>query len=270
MSKFAVPFRKDFKFFQDNPELNIHYKPKIKELDTFISNYSSYRINFIFNEEFDVDRDLPILLALKEKYKDMRLAAALPKYTEELESLLSSNQLPHYYQELIGDWDRFRGFLTLDVTDIFITGELCFSLYNVSDLAIEAQKSLRCYCNICQTSWPKLPSSKTFFIRPEDIPLYENYINVFEFYFSPEEKIHSNKLNILYKIYHQEQKWRGNLAEIISGFNESINNAYIIPKFGERRINCDKRCLHSYSSCHICDRIIELAESLKDHQIVIS
>ena len=124
-------------------------------------------------------------------------------------------RLPHYYNEYISSWDRFVGFLSLNVSDIFITEELAFEIKNVSNLAKKHHKSLRAFCNICQSSWSDSLSLKTFFIRPEDLDLYTNYIDTFEFYITNKDY---QKINTLYEIYTKDKKWFGLLNEIISDY----------------------------------------------------
>ena len=41
---------------------------------------------------------------------------------------------------------------------------------------------IRTFCNICQKSWQETNPLQTFFIRPEDISLYEGYIDTIEFF----------------------------------------------------------------------------------------
>lgn len=129
-------------------------------------------------------------------------------YTPELEQVLSNKQIPHYYQNFVNTLDEFEGFLSLDVTDIFITEELAFSALFLSQKAKEKNKSLRVFCNICQSSWKGTPSLKTFFIRPEDIDLYANFFDTFEFFYRDQN---ANEVNTFYEIYAKDKKWFGRL-----------------------------------------------------------
>jgi hypothetical protein len=181
---------------------------------------------------------------------------------------LHETGLPHYYKELITDWDKFNGFLSLDVTDIFIAENLAFSVKFASSAAKKNGKALRSFCNICETSWNKTPSLKTFFIRPEDIDLYNEYIDTFEFY---TDSISAARLNALYEIYTKDKYWFGKLSELITGYVGEEDSRFIIPRFGTVRLNCEKRCMKGVQpTCKICDRIIELSKTLKDKEIMIA
>lgn len=263
---FAVPFMRGFNHLDDNTvQLNINYKPEIKELDDFISMYQSHRINFIMRDFTKLDYD--IFQALKEKYPDSNIVLCLPFYNKELESFLSTNGVPHYYNEIITNWDKFNGFLSLAVTDIFIGEELAFSAKILSSIAKKMEKSLRIFCNVCQSSWDATPSIKTFFIRPEDIDLYEDIIDTVEFYIGDTDVV---KLNTIYDIYTKDKKWFGKLNEIIVGYEGDEDSRFIIPRFGEKRLNCEKVCVKGNQSvCRICDRIVELSQTLQDKGIFI-
>lgn len=176
--------------------------------------------------------------------------------------------MPHYYNEFVTDWDKFQGFLHLNVTDIFIAENLAFDLKNLSINAKKYNKSLRSFCNICESSWDDTPSLKTFFIRPNDITLYKKYIDTFEFY---EDENSIAKINTLYKIYTKDNKWFGKLNEIIVGYEGEEDNRFIISNFGEKRLNCKKRCMCGIEpNCHICDRIVELSKTLKDKNLFVT
>ena len=76
---FAIPFFKAFQYLQDeNLQLNINYKPKIKELLDFVEIYGTHRINLIFQDFKTLQTDIEIILALKEKYPDSKLVVAAP------------------------------------------------------------------------------------------------------------------------------------------------------------------------------------------------
>lgn len=262
---FAIPFMRNFKYFEEDVQLNINYVPKIKQLDNFIKTYGTHRINIIVQQEYETA--IETISTLSKANPNVNLVAAFPMYTKDLELKCHEAGLPHYYNQLVGNIDMFFGFLSLDVTDIFITGEICFNLPEISMLAQQHNKSLRCYCDVCQSNWADLPAIKTFFIRPEDIPLYSEYIDTFEFYHTKGKN--SNWLNTIYFIYAKTHKWSGELKEIIPSFKDNIPNNYLLPKFGEKRIDCKKKCLYSPDKCHICDRIVEVGDSLKSRNIVI-
>lgn len=264
---FAVPFVRGFKYLdQENVQYNIKYKPKIKELDNFLSVYGSHRINLMISE-IDPQNDFKILNALKEKYPDTKLVLCISTYKKEIEQILNENNFLHYYNELVTSWDKFHGFLKLNVTDIFVAEDLCFSCEALSYNAKEKNIELRVYCNVCQSSWNETPSLKTFFIRPEDISLYAKYIDTFEFYAN---ELDTTRINTLYQIYAKDQEWHGNLKDLIIGYEGEEDSQFLIPRFGEKRLNCNKKCNKNIPPhCFLCDRIAELGKLFKDNDILI-
>ena len=264
---FAIPFFKNFKYPNQDIQWNINYKPKIKQLDNFITEYGTHRINLIITD-FEYNRDCQIVTALRNKFTDVEIVMCLPLYEKELEEYLNKQKLPHYYNEFITDWDSFQGFLHLNVTDIFIGGSLAFNVKFLKLNAEKYKKSLRCFCNLCQSPWEYTPSLKTFFIRPEDLDLYKNYIDTFEFYTNTAS---GTALNTWYEIYTKDKKWAGKLNEIIVGYEGEEDNKFIVSRFGEKRLNCNKKCMQGIEpTCHICDRIIDLSKTLKERDIIVT
>ena len=264
---FSIPYTKKFDFFnQSNVEIDIHYKPKVKELDEFIAKYDRKRINLIFDnwDSFNQERDPDLILAFRQKYPMCNLVVRLPNYSPQIQTLFIQKGLPHYYSTFANKWDIFNGLLETSATDIYITEDLCFSMDIVHQKAQQKNKKIRTFCNVCQTSWIYEESLRTFFIRPEDIVLYNKYIDVVEFFDAEHDK---DSLNVLYDLYNNGKRWAGPLNEIIKGFKGNIDSYYLIPYFGQQRLNCNKRC--NVSTCSFCIQVSSLADTLKQNQIGI-
>jgi hypothetical protein len=164
---------------------------------------------------------------------------------------------------MLSKWGLFNGFLKLNVTDIYIAEEICFSLPIAKEKAEAAGKKLRTYANFCMTYWEDDPSITGFFIRPEDVVQYEPYLDVLEFITTD-----TSKEGVLYDIYAVDKKWNGPLKEIISDCNIDISSQYIVPRFAENRIRCGKKCLKG-SNCTICETIEHLARTLEEQKIKV-
>ena len=263
---FAIPYSKNFRYNkQPNVEWNILFKPKIKELINFIEQEGSHRINLLILNLEQIESILEILKILNNKYPDNKIVAAFPSYSKDLESKLVQNQIPHYYLERITDWDKFNGFLSLEVTDIIVAENLAFSIEILSKKAKDFNKSLRLFPNVCQSSWEDTLSLKTFFIRPEDLYLYEDLIDTVEFF---GVDYASNKSNVYYEAYCLNQKWFGKLNEIIIDYKGQEDNRFISPPFGSKRLSCGKKCAIN-NLCHFCDKIASLGETLKEKKLII-
>ena len=267
MMNFSIPYTRKFNHFdQSNVEININFKPKVAELDEFISKYNQKRINLIFEnlESFNQEWDPDLILEFRKKYPNCDLVIRLPEYNPRIQTLLTQKQVPHYYYIFANKWEIFNGLLETSVTDIYVTEDLCFSMDIIQQKAQAKNKKIRVFCDVCQTSWPYENSLRTFFIRPEDVNLYNKYIDVVEFFDAEHNK---DSLNILYDLYNNGKRWAGPLNEIIKGFKEDTDSYYLIPYFGQKRLNCNKRC--NVSTCSFCLQVSSLADTLKQNQIGI-
>ena len=166
-------------------------------------------------------------------------------------------------------WDRYLGFLSLDVTDIVIGGELGFSALSLRLKKVKTKKDvdLRVVCNKCQSSWKDTPCWDSFFIRPDDLELYKDIFNTVEFEtFSGTVE----QFTTLYEIYTKDKKWDGALSTIIVGYDGEEDNRFIVPSFGEFRLNCHKVCAHgSRYDCHRCDYIYDYEKVLRDNNVAV-
>ena len=154
---------------------------------------------------------------------------------------------------------RYGDVAKLNVTDIFITGELGFWLPLVKENA--KGKKIRAICNISQADdFPrnmfKYDSLHTFFIRPEDIDEYAKYIDTFEF-----AETAKHTYNVFYDLYCNKKRWAGPLKEIIKGYEGEEDSAYILPHFGSTRASCRKKC--GWMGCYLCFNIANLGRVLK-------
>lgn len=90
-------------------------------------------------------------------------------------------------------------------------------------------------------------------IRPEDLYLYEPYIETIEF-----EDCDIKKEQALYRIYCEQKAWPGDLGMIITNLNHTGVNRMIPEELTLRRMNCGQRC-QSGSNCQLCYKFLKLA-----------
>lgn len=169
---------------------------------------------------------------------------------------LQNLKIPFFFDKMITSWEGLREILDLGVSDVYIGGMLGFDLERVNKFIPEGIQ-IRSYVNVCQANWDNSEGFKTFFIRPEDLNYYGNFIDVFEFYESVDTQ------NTLYEVYFHTQEWNGNLREIIKGLKLDINNYYILgPEFARRRAQCRRKCIKG-ERCELCDGLVDLTKSLE-------
>lgn len=164
-----------------------------------------------------------------------------------------------YYLEPIRTFRELRGLKTLNVAYAIIDAPLFFQMDKVKKIGVPirvtanlAMRELLPYADGVPGPW----------IRPEDVALYEDYIDIIEFGRTTLEEERA-----LYRIYAEQHKWPGELGMIIKDLNHTGINRMIPTTMTERRLNCGQKCQES-DTCHLCWRMLDLADPdlLKDYQ----
>lgn len=256
----------DFQLLEKIDEINIYYNEKDLTLYEFLLKFKEKRINIILNEENSINISI-IDKILKIQQENNYIYLVLDFYNKEIYDYIQNKNLPFYYRDVIKDWETFYFYNNLEITDLYISGDLCFELEKIKNLL--KNKTLRVFPNILQKNNENGEDIKGFFVRPEDTNMYEKYITTFELR-SPFELFEKNyyNLNVIFEIYKNSKKWFGNLKEIIIGYNDNLDSRYILPTFTEKRLNCGRKC-YKGSKCKICQEIKDLSTTLEKAGIYI-
>lgn len=162
-----------------------------------------------------------------------------------------------YYTPVVKDYMALHALEAMGCSEIRIDGPLFFDLPQV-------RKSTKMIIHTCPNLalYNHLPHQNPIhgtWIRPEDVPLYEPYIDVLE-----PHGITPPAQGTAYKIYAIDAHWNGDIANIILDFNKDnkiVPNYNIISDLAERRIDCKQSC-ERLGSCTLCDRGFTLARTL--------
>ncbi len=262
--KYCINYNKQSKYIDNCDEINIKYSLQDTVLLEFLMLNKEKRVNIYFENETleNVFAIIDKIYEIKKSDEKLQLFIRLPFVENEIIEKIKNYNIPFYIDSRVNNWDVFNGLINLGVSDIYIVEDLCFDLKNISKTAKKANVQLRAFPNVAQSQWAETPALKKFFIRPEDVETYEPYIDVLEFYGD------AKKQDILYKIYNIDKKWFGNLKEIIIGLNSDLDSRFIVPNFATHRTTCKKRCVQG-KSCHVCESIEALAETLKLKGLVV-
>lgn len=246
-------------YLQDADELKIKYHPADRSLEDFLKKYIDKSIVINIDEAFE-DIDAQLFKGLFDKYKNFKLIVSFEN--KEALKKIQENEIPFFFSNFVTTIDQVYGLMKYHPTDMYICEELGFSLDKIGKILHENNIKVRVFPNICQSSFEDTPSIKTFFIRPNDIPTYSAFVDIFELISDqPRQKV-------LFKIYKQE-KWIGRINEFIPSFKGDLDNKYILSNFGAIRSKCGKRCLYRPGSCNICDRFIDFANTLEKHKLIV-
>ena len=256
---FCLNYYPSQKYLEDAEEFKIKYHPADRTLEDFLEKYKNKSIVIDVSDAFE-ETDVKLFEALHEKYSNFKLIINFDN--KEHLKRVQEKEIPFFFSNIVTTIDQLHGLLIYHPTDMYICEELGFFLHKISLILHENNIKVRVFPNICQSSFADTPSIKTFFIRPEDINIYAAFVDVFEL-ISDEDR-----QEVIFKVYKQG-KWFGEIGELIPTFKGKLDSKYIIGSFGLVRSKCEKRCLYKPGSCNICDRFLELADTLKENKIVV-
>ena len=95
-------------------------------------------------------------------------------------------------------------------------------------------------------------------VRPEDVKLYEKYVDCLEFEVDYGD---FQKEETLLKIY-QSGSWPGNLHLLFNDFYVNVDNRIIPEEIGKARMNCGMKCMRN-SGCRLCYNGLILAANVR-------
>lgn len=159
------------------------------------------------------------------------------------------------YADPASSFTTLNEYILDGVSEIYISGEIAFSLKDVTRALKDTNIKIRAMADIAQGTPGDI---RSFFIRPEDVPIYDQYISTIEFW-------QYDKEDTLFEIYHDDKVWNDDINFIICGlnFDSPIINSLLFC-FGKERCNCDKRCMRGWN-CNFCNSIKELAKYEDKH-----
>lgn len=269
--KYCAEFKKNFKYENDIDELTVRFRRKDTTLVEFLLLHQHQRINILIDDEDDFIESNSIKLfdAIVIEHPEIDFAIKLRDYksgrVKEIVEIIKDRVIKHkfFFEAFVKDWDTLFGYIELQPSDIYIVENLGFELGSVAEILHDANIRVRVFPNVGQSAWKGTPALKKFFIRPEDVYIYEPYVDVMEFFGR------ENSIETMYKIYAIDKKWFGKLNELISDFGDNeIDSRFILPQFASRRVNCGKRC-YKGRPCRTCDAIEGLAAVLEANNLMI-
>ena len=215
--------------------------------------------------EWDYDDDtknaLPTIQMLASVHNNIAIMLNIgqAEFAQELMKL----SIPFFYDKIAETWDELVSLVYVGVSDIYIGSELGFEMKDVTSMCHSRNIKVRAYPNVAQTSAPfkNMPNITSFFIRPEDLHLYEGYIDIIQF-FGP-----LDRQKVLHQIYIKET-WLGNLSDIIIGLDIDVQNRTVANPFADIRLNCKKRC--NQNKCNLCHNVQAFAQTLGSKGLVLT
>ena len=279
--KYCLNYWRKSHYLDTIDELTIDFQAAdIDEFDNFIKFLDAHpnqKINLMVKKENIKEffkKGFPqLFIALwndKTEYQHFaiqffELAEDGPIPEEVLIFLQLTSRCPCYLGRFITTPELFSYLIDCGANEIYVGGDLGFSLPIVSQKAKRNNVKIRMVPNYAQGATYTKPLLK-FFVRPEDICLYEDYVDVCEIY----DK--GNVAEVTYEAY-QDREWFGPIEEIVQGLKSLdskivLDNRAVLPQFGQLRLICQHECL-TKGGCDICSSIKEISDLLIDNNLAI-
>ena len=248
--KFAMSARQDIEYLEKADEINVQYRDKDYIFD-LIEKYPGKKYVLDASDEYDLDWTW--ILQMSKMCPDFIL-----RVSREYEAMVkcAEESIPFFAGYPINDWAALRAYVELNPAYIVPAGELFFQLDELKKFGIPIRVCANrpflssFVLNINTDLDLTIPSE---WLRPDDVPAYEDYIDVIEFF-----DVEKPKEQALYRLYAQEKHWPGSLQLIINNLKTDATCRLIEPELFARRITCGRKCL-SGGACRLCYRLFSIA-----------
>ena len=238
-------------------EISIKYIED-KGLVDFMKKFSSQRIILRVNPADFSHNEVRKLIAIKKQYPKYDFSVALTYFDNTLVPWFRDEGIPFFIDKPCMCWEEFNYLIKEGVSDINISGPLGFEMSKVKRVldSLDRKVIIRAVPNKVENMIIFTPTLIGFYIRPEDVEMYEDFIDVLEF----EGLEHQDTF---FSIYAEHKGFIGNLNQCIYNFQEPIDNKGLVILFGERRRDCGRQCL-SGGLCKRCYTLANLAKPMGD------
>jgi len=181
--------------------------------------------------------------------------------TSELVAVARNFNIPFYHRAPLHSFMELRDLVAAGASEVILGAPLFFQLdkvrKNFPDIKIRATANVA----LPEGSLSYNEGITGLWIRPEDVNLYEKYIDTLEFYGDITQE------QALFRIYAKQQKWPGQLSLLVQDLDHPAINRMIPSTLAEARIKCGQRCMEN-NTCHLCERILNLANPEVIHKAV--
>lgn len=236
------------KHIEDADEIRCPYN-QLGSIYNFMLKHKNKRYNIIIDSNADFQKAIEQIDVIKDRVDDYTVQC---NSFAQLNALVSSGYNA-FLSYPVSDWETFSNLVNLGVSDIYIDGSLGFS---ISSLSLVPDNIL---IRVSPTLSPNAAIAKnkeaSFFIRPEDLPLYEKAINVIDF-----KEVKQEQEDALYSIY-KRGTFNYDINQLIAGLPR-VNNLMFKQEFAEKRLNCKQKCKVPGYNCHYCSTYIHIIENL--------
>lgn len=248
--KFSLNYNVGPIYLQKADEIKLPYKERKKAVDLYEKYDKQINIFMESNDKIDIEdlKEINILC------KGNLIIGCLNG--EEMRQARSAD-LRFYFYRAINSYAILHDAIAEGVEQVILDSPLFNDLKFIKDMGVK----IRAVANIASFESSLTTSHPNgCYIRPEDVKIYEPYIDIIEFVPTTEEFEKT-----CYRLYAEEGEWSGDLSMLVLNLNISATNRMIPPALAEHRLDCRQACMRG-SSCRLCERTFKLAtpEALKE------
>lgn len=259
--RFCINGRQPYSVIKKADEIKFAYADKDKIID-LVENYSDKIIILdVPGDESDWNK--------WKMYDEVFAEFHIALHDLSRAGEFNENNIKWYWPFPITSFYELGMITNLHPSYIVLGPPLSFDLKKVKKKAIDENYEpvqeipLRMVVNSAHPSY--LPTNGTHgicgqWVRPEDVNIYDEYVQCFEF-----EGYQSLKEEEVLLTTYQAGVWPGNLNLLIKKLDFNVDNRAIPEELGERRMICGQRCW-SGSGCHLCVSAMKFADQIrKEH-----
>ena len=226
-------------------EIKFQYKDRERILD-YIENYSNKTFIIDIPKE-EIVNDWDFLNMLNEK---TNIILAIRDLT-----IIENHNFKFYWAYPIMTWYELQGIILLSPSYLFIEAPLSFELEKIKS---KFNIPIRLNANLTYDAYiPRENGIYGTWVRPEDIEIYEEWVDTIEFFTND-----LSKEATLFHVYKDQKTWPGNLNLLLTNLNYNIDNRALPEEIGKIRANCGQRCM-SGNSCDFCGTAFNFAKRVR-------
>ena len=247
--KYSLSCRQTNEYLKQADEIKFQYRDH-KAIPDFFEKYPEARIDLAlpyFMEEREIDWDaIKMYWGLSQQKFILGVVSA-----EDIDQAKKIG-IPMYHRAPVHSFQELRDMSNCGIEGVYLGAPLFFQMDKVKRNFPDMK--VRAVANVALPEGSLSPNSGVcgLWIRPEDVPTYEEYVHLIEFTAEKQPE------QALFRIYALQHKWQGDMNMIIQDLNHPAVNRMIPPTLAESRIHCGQRCMEN-DICHLCQRTLDLA-----------
>lgn len=267
----AIPFHLNNEINDAVKEFNIKYDKNDNSFETlmeFVQTYENTRINIEFIGEISVSSIVTLMRLNPEIYVRLVQGTNNIKYIQELKD----KGCKFFYDSpfCVENYCELEAIVNLGVSDIYVSGDLCYNLPEVSEYCHDRGVKLRTILNrIPNSAFNAGEDPKSIIYFPQDMSALKQYIDTFEF--DCGKPYDWAKFDVYYRTWFVRGHWHGDLQEIILNLKIEYPNDAVMPHFLDYKIDCQRRCaMRKNNTCSKCQQFWELSQTLKSKDVKLT